>query len=429
VKQRLLLFLCVATLAGLTVRRFAVRHFQRVGRVATNVERLADADPRVRALAARELAEIGPPARRATPALLTALMERQKVGADYSARQDIAQALVQIGPAAVPALLEAFRDESNRARVWGITPLGREMLRGVSEQSRPPLFAAMQKMRERNDRESKSVGSALAELAQHDYLLLRRWAGHTPSSHSGWSETVTPQWVGRLVSKLETERGLGRAWAANSIGFACSHASRYPIRRFAEETLPALGEALGDCDPAVRFFSSYAVVRIVELGEVEGAEAVPGLVVAIRNIDSFPTYFSRLNLFMSLRFIGPDAAAAVPALVEILEGGENEVNPKTGIDNRRGAAHALGGIGHRDGVPSLTRALGDPNVGIRGAAVEALGEIGPDASAAIPEIVKLLDDAEGRTIRGDGVKLTVGGRAAEALRKIDPEAAREAGVE
>jgi HEAT repeat protein len=86
--------------------------------VAALAEALADADGRVRFMAAAALGRIGPAAEVAVPALLAALD-------DVAAGDTAAESLVRIGKAAVPALLEMMRTGDENARVQAATTLAR----------------------------------------------------------------------------------------------------------------------------------------------------------------------------------------------------------------------------------------------------------------------------------------------------------------
>ena len=110
------------------------------------------------------------------------------------------------------------------------------------------------------------------------------------------------------------------------------------------------------------------------------------------------------GLAYMLGSIGPDAKPAVHELLKLLDHEDRIV--------RVTAAYALWNIdGQFDvALPVFLEALrsGDPYP-----AVTFLGEIGPAAKAAAPELAKLLDDNDA------GVRTAT----AKALKKIDPEEA------
>ena len=85
--------------------------------------------------------------------------------------------------------------------------------------------------------------------------------------------------------------------------------------------------------------------------------------------------------------LGPEARAAVPALIAAL---------KKDRLVRKNAALALGqiGPGARDAVPALSEALGDSEWAVRRQAALALGQIGPEARKAIPALQKVSRDPD-----------------------------------
>jgi HEAT repeat protein len=98
---------------------------------------------------------------------------------------------------------------------------------------------------------------------------------------------------------------------------------------------------------------------------------------------------------------GPEAADAVPALIDTLRARDEDL--------RLNAALALGKIG-QPAVPPLTKLLQRGNDDQRYYAVWSLGLIGPAASDAIPDVLKALSD------KNDNVRR----KATFALSKIAP---------
>jgi HEAT repeat protein len=145
---------------------------------------------------------------------------------------------------------------------------------------------------------------------------------------------------------------------------------------------------------------SFGILR------TDAQSAVPALVeIANQNISRD----SRNLTIEALRYIGPPAEQAVPALLLWA----------TNADwlTRANAIMALGDIHaepHRV-IPVLTNALHDTNSDVRYCAVTALEQFGQDAELAV---VKLLNDPD----------YNVRDNATNALRRIDPEAAAKAGI-
>jgi hypothetical protein len=86
----------------------------------------------------------------------------------------------------------------------------------------------------------------------------------------------------------------------------------------------------------------------------------------------------------ALQDVGPEAAYAVPTLIQALSDEDGHV--------RKVAATALGQIGPEavDAVPALIQALGDKDVIVRHMAAAALGQIGPEAVDAVPALIQAL---------------------------------------
>lgn len=75
-----------------------------------------------------------------------------------------------------------------------------------------------------------------------------------------------------------------------------------------------------------------------------------------------------------------------------------------------------------EAIPVLIELLKDPSSTVRMYAAETLGAFGPRAVSALPTLSELLDDKE-----FGGFGISVGERAAEALKKIESEPAVDGG--
>ncbi len=115
-------------------------------------------------------------------------------------------------------------------------------------------------------------------------------------------------------------------------------------------------------------------------------------------------------LILQVAVFHPDLVVAqegissrVPTLIEALKDPDSDVG--------YGAAQALGRIGPeaKAAVPALIKALvDDPRNTVRSHAAQALGQIGPEAKAAVPALIEALKD-ENENVRN---------AADGALRKI-----------
>lgn len=118
--------------------------------------------------------------------------------------------------------------------------------------------------------------------------------------------------------------------------------------------------------------------------------------------------------------IGEDAAPGLAAMLLAEHPGE-----RAGSRQRRGVIYALGLMGSdaAAAVPALVIVMTTDQQGSqveRIEAVDALGQIGPVARPAVPALLDALEQPRWISERG---------RIGATLKKIDPEAARKAGVE
>jgi HEAT repeat protein len=189
--------------------------------------------------------------------------------------------------------------------------------------------------------------------------------------------------------------------------------------------IPQLIEALDD--EGVRYGASIALAAL-------GTEAVPALQesLASDNLDR------RVWSAYTLGEIGSAAELAVCDLTQALDNTDSAI--------RAAAAQALGKIGpaSASSVGALAESLSDENPEVRRRSVVALGQIGPSAEKAAPQLIAALKDSRIRQAARTSL-IQIGESAASALEesldndhvrfdisaillKVDPEAAKQAGV-
>ena len=125
----------------------------------------------------------------------------------------------------------------------------------------------------------------------------------------------------------------------------------------------------------------------------------------------------RRDAAVALGHLGPDAKAAVPALIKTLRAEGDTYRQWEVAETRQAAAIALGHIGPaaESAVPALIEALQDKSNGaifLRPAAATALGEIGQPVEQVVPTLTGVL---RGRTISDPEIEPAV-----RALGRIGP---------
>jgi HEAT repeat protein len=186
----------------------------------------------------------------------------------------------------------------------------------------------------------------------------------------------------------------------------------------AAEAAPQIEPLLRDPDDQVRDRAENALGEIAPDLLVssqhrmnQDSEAQIARLIQIMREGEYP---QRYRAVEAIGVFGPAAKAAVPALVEALEG----FVPATGFlasvskrNSQRVVADALGEIGPeaRSAVPGLIARLGE-NSGYDERFCKALGRIGPEAREAGPVLENLLQDGR------PGIRIA----AAEALTRIVP---------
>jgi hypothetical protein len=144
------------------------------------------------------------------------------------------------------------------------------------------------------------------------------------------------------------------------------------VTKTSYQEIPALIEAVGYRD--YRFYTpaTWALVRMMPRAREQAKAALPGMIgrldLCIRNAESLQTMIIAVGRF------GPDAAPAVPKLIEALRCQKTNTYVVSPNIIRYQAARALGEIGPaaKDAVPALREAMNDPSAGVRKSAEQAL---------------------------------------------------------
>ena len=116
---------------------------------------------------------------------------------------------------------------------------------------------------------------------------------------------------------------------------------------------------------------------------------------------------------------------AAPAIATMLaDGHKNRKEPKGWIQVYR-PLYILKGMGEHAKValPDVIKALDDRYGPVAGAAAEVLGNMGPAAKGAVPDLLRVWEKSRKIPGRPGATKAL-----AAALKKLDPEAAEKAGI-
>jgi HEAT repeat protein len=187
------------------------------------------------------------------------------------------------------------------------------------------------------------------------------------------------------------------------------------------DAVVALGELKAKAAPAVPeliklFHDKDEFLRLqvaLALGKI-GAPAVAPLTKAVADKDAGVRFYA----VWALAFIGPDATSATAAVLKALDDESADVRRKAAYalgridpdpeqvagplakaladkseDVRHTAAGALAKLG-APGAEALLKTLKSNDSAIRNLAIKTLGEIGPDAKVALPELKALLLDPD-----------------------------------
>jgi HEAT repeat protein len=253
-------------------------------------------------------------------------------------------------------------------------------------------------------RHGKSAAPKLYPLLQHPEGRIRIAAAGAILN----LETRNEAAVGALGTALRLEKAEVRISAAQEL----SHAGFA-----AKSAIPSLIAATKDADPEVRVQTVLALRRVTP---ARSDEVVAALHTLLKDEATGVAGSSAEALW----HLDEPAEALVPTLINLVK--EFKVDPKRNLTEDIWGSDAgvkvLGEIGPEasSAVPVLIAALDSRQTGERLAAADALGEIGPAAAPALDRLAKSLRETQAHSFPFAHHAWYVSDQAAVALRKIGP---------
>lgn len=377
--------------------------------VPSLIAALDDGSERVQSLAIAALEQIGPDAAAAAPALVGKLGDERFVSAfgipGPPPTHRAVEALVAIGPAAVPGLIGALGGDSQEIRIWATRALGE-----LGPAARPAVPALARLLKERGFDDGESAAKALGAIGPsaseaiptiHSVLdALGPDDGHAGVLLEALDKIGAPPSAG-MIQELDDPDPAIRETAAFSLG---------EFGATARPAVPRLEAALRDPVRSVRVEAACALVRIDPAND----RALPVLIESLDDTDTDVL----LTALGALEELGPKAVAAAPKLKTIIERPDLRHKDFVGdqlrltIESARASAAAALAIVSPDpspGVPALLKLMDRGDNEADWYAIDALGSLGPKASAAAPALAALTRDRRSRY------------EAVHALVQIDPK--------
>ncbi len=382
-------------------------HSEPESELAPLVRNLSHRDHQERLNAALTLAECGPAAASALPALVRALADAHQV-----VRQGVAQALLRIDPhwatnprtlEAVPALIDALAD-----RVTTVAQVASAILERIGA---PAVSAMLEALRdEKRDLRQVQIARTLGRIRPRGEAVPAALARLISSPHPHVSQAAAEALgeLGPTAQQADVALVGGLADWSDGVRLACAQALGR-IQPHLEVAVPALLRVLPDRVEAVR---EAAVASLVQLGPEAAAPLVEALSDQIR-AEGFVGQLRRWAEFLTQIGTIPERFGDDPRqMLNNIVWHEELIMEDWSHLLRRSVLIVLGRLGPAVAsvaVPALVHVLNDDRR-LRQSAATTLGLLGSGASAAVPALVDLLCDEQ------EGVRQAV----AEALDLIDP---------
>jgi len=312
------------------------------------IKALKNPDPAARAEAARRLAEMGPSAAPAVPALLTTLRDRQLPV--FSAASD---ALAGVGAPAQPGLILLAGDPAPWLRCRAVETLGRL----PPSEAAIPIF-----MRALGDHDTCVHDKAVDALGRAGGPAVPSLVASLKSPNPALRRAASDA-LGRMPAET-LERGAFPIIQQFRGKDECLRGeAELLLSEMGRPAAPSLLPFLADPDADLR---RRAVVILGRIGDADN-EIIAGLVQRLTDSDRLV----RLKAAMALGQLGEADARVLPILLVRLSAAKDP-------PLRRGLVSAIGNIGPdaRDAVGTLIGLLNDSDAGVQEEAAESLMDIG-----------------------------------------------------
>lgn len=359
---------------------------------------------RTRLKAVQALGHLGSAGKEAIPTLAKALHDL-----DEDVRQAAARALAQIGPAAVPVLVQELKHpvfQFSRRAAYGLALMGPEAAEAVPALI-PCLKLGAPDVRALAAHALGEIGPPAAKAATALTLLLddpskevtkqaqgalaRIGRPAVPALHGALSSTNPA--IRRQAAELLALRGNEAGMAVPDL-IALLKDKQASVRRSAALALGAVGKAAGeaaeslipltkDHDQHVRAAAASA------LGDISTDAGMVGATLIRLFRDPVPSV--QIQAALAIVKFGP---AHVPLLIDAI--------PNKDRSTHQLAIFSLGAIGPaaKAAVPTLVDQLQDSAAAIRASAAVALARIGPDfAGKATPQLKRLVKEETETDVR------------------------------
>jgi HEAT repeat protein len=326
---------------------------------------LKDKDPEVRLRAVLFLGELGPKAEPAVPGLIEALGDP-----DLTIRRNAEQALSAVGAGAVSAVVQALDDRRASVRVQALSIIGMLKYQSAIRQDAKATAAKV-----------------LAALLRDEDPLVRQRAANT----AGWFADVSDDVVPALMRAMKDKAVVtGPSGNTSSVARGAINALGIPGAR-AKDAIPALLEVALGGDKELR---SVAFGSLGSIGRDKAMTPIvlPLLLKIVEDKDQFKLHPEVMSALYAMRL---QAAPAVPALREVLKLRDFK-DADTANRIRMSVLGTLGELGPaaKDAVPELMALVQDKKLFHRDReqAIHVLVKIGSAAKAALPLLAEIEED-------------------------------------